>query len=59
MMSKNIRAQVPPKKVLMAAMESLGHRLVGSYIHDGLYKTTASAAIIYDVIKSWKILKTG
>lgn len=33
--------------------------MVGSYIHDGLYKTDATAEIVYDVIKSWKIKKSG
>lgn len=42
-MSKNIKAQTPGKRIMMAALESLGYRLTGSYIHDGLYKTNASA----------------
>lgn len=37
----------------------MGYRFVGSYIHDGLYKTDASASVIYDVLKSWKINKSG
>jgi hypothetical protein len=37
----------------------MGYRVVGSYIHDGLYKTDASASVIYDILKGWKIKKSG
>lgn len=58
-MSKNIKAITPPKKVMFAALESIGYRMVGSYIHDGLYKTDASAEVIYDILKSWKVKNSG
>ena len=58
-MSKKVKAITPPKKVMMAALESLGFRMANSYIHEGLYKTDASAAVIYDILKAWKIQKSG
>lgn len=58
-MSKNIKAITPPKKIMFAALEHLGYRMTGSYIHDGLYKTNATAQVIYDILKCWKIKKSG
>ena len=44
---------------MMAALEELGYRMVGSYIHEGKFKTDAPFQVLYDVLASWKLKQVG
>jgi hypothetical protein len=33
--------------------------VVGSYIHEGQFKTDASFRVIYDILLSWKLKMVG
>ena len=58
-MCKHAKATTPSRKILNAAVQSLGYQVIPSYVSPGTYKTNASLKVIYDIIKSWKLKGVG
>jgi len=59
LLSKSVQASTPDKLSMMAALEELGYRMTGSYIHEGQFKTDAPFSVLYDVLTSWKAKQAG
>ena len=51
---KELSCSHPSKELLYSAFESLKVPIVQAYMKPSIYKTTASAREIYDILKSWK-----
>jgi tRNA G26 N,N-dimethylase Trm1 len=53
--SSEVKSHNIPNKHMISALTSLGYSLVQTYYNPSLWKTDAPFAVLYDIMKIWKL----